>query len=143
MDNLGNLTTENDMDIKSFYRVVVNVVMDLNYLNIDAIDRIKNYIQEEKIRLNNIVKKVNITEDNLKTGSRDVYVNGVEQYSNELFIDTYLDIFKVIDPTIVNDLKLYNKEEDKVFKLTENFYKKVKLKQIDYNVIRLLKNKEN
>lgn len=47
MDNLGNLTTYDNMDIKSIYRVMFNVVTDISMLKPAAAKRFKQFCSEQ------------------------------------------------------------------------------------------------
>lgn len=57
MDADLNLTTELPMEMTSTYRIVINAMVDLSYLNIDDYRRIRNYAAEEDI--------INETESNV------------------------------------------------------------------------------
>lgn len=54
MDNLGNLITEREMDIRSIYRVVFNIVTDTVMLKREAALRFKRFCQDQLLDKDNI-----------------------------------------------------------------------------------------
>lgn len=124
LDEDGTLRTEYDMDMKSTYRVVFNVLTDLNLLNKNALRRVKSYFQEE---LDNNEEKTNMS-------FQDVVFNknkgNITQESTENMVLTYLNLINVDNSYVFKQLTNDVVPTEIPFTISDNRWASMKTKQI-------------
>lgn len=143
MDEDGNLYTSEPMDIKSTYRVVINIVNDLNMVSVNSRKRIKSYISNEIEELKNIKteRELSISKDRAKESKREYNPTGVEYFDYESLAEVYLNIFNIEHDDIINMLVKTPRVEELVFKITDPKFDMFKTKQLLNVYVHLLSGK--
>lgn len=111
MDSDGTLRTEYDMDIKSTYRVMFNVLTDLNFLNKAAYNRVQTYFRNE-------------------LDTNDPKAPNITQYDNNTLIKTYLNLISVDNNYINKELAKGVMPYDIPFTIQDNRWLQIRTKQI-------------
>lgn len=122
LDEDGTLRTKYPMDIKSTYRVVFNILTDLNLLTKPAYTRVKNYFAEE-FR--------NKPEYNNPSLHPNRHVNfSIDQSDNSTMVTTYLNLLAVDDYYVNKQLQQGIQPYEVPFTIKDNRWQQIRTKQI-------------
>lgn len=124
LDEDGTLRTEYDMEMTSTYRVVFNVLTDLNMLNSQALKRVKAYFKQE------------LEDNELKTNRsfQDVIFSknpgNIKQDEDEFMIKTYLNLISVDDSYMFKELTKGTLPQEIPFTISDNRWLRMRTKEI-------------
>lgn len=124
LDEDGTLRTEYPMDMKSTYRVVFNILTDLNMLNGQALKRVKSYFQTE-------LEDKQL--DTIKTYADSMIYKSpysITQNESKTMVKTFLSLISVDDKYVYKQLTSGVNPYDIPFTISDNRWLQMRNKQI-------------
>lgn len=123
----GTLRSEYDMDLKSTYRVVFNVLTDLNLLDKISYNRVKNYFKEE-VEQNSVTSEPTMG-DNKYSPNHNIHSN-ITQVEDEFMVKTYLNLISIDDTYMYKKISEGEKLQDIPFTISDNRWLQMRTTQI-------------
>lgn len=123
----GTLRTEYDMELTSTYRVVFNVLTDLNMLKKSAYNRVKEYFKSEVE--NNVVTANPTLGDTRYSPNHNIHSN-ITQVDSKYMLTTYLNLIAVDDTYVYKKVSEGTLIQDVPFTITDNRWHSIRTTQI-------------
>lgn len=130
VDADGNMRTKEPMSYKYTYRVVISIILDLDYLVPDSKKRVKKFIEEEARKLEELIEN---GED-----SKLIAYN----YSKDNLINNYITLLDIPKEYVDNSINVSKTHSDVLFNIKESNIFTFKTKQLVMNMVGLFKNQE-
>lgn len=139
MDSDGTLRTEYPMDIKSTYRVVFNILTDLNFLNKKTLTSVKLYLMEEME--NNELNPPPPTLIQTGLSPNHNLNQNITKIEEGSLTKIFLNLISVDDGYMYKELKSGTKPYEIPFKINDNKWQTIRTVQITHILASLFEKK--